>query len=45
MRTLELAKNTTRMNSASTIVDILLQRKLLQKQLILNAVIMKNMTF
>ena len=45
MRTLELARNTTRMNSGSTIVDILLQKKLLQNQLILHALIMKKVTF
>ena len=45
MRTLELPVNTTRMNSDYTMVDVLLQRKLLQEQLILIAVIMKNMMF
>ena len=45
MRTLELPVNTTRMNSDYTMVDALLQIKLLQKQQILIAVIMKNMTF
>ena len=45
MLTLELAGNTTRMNVASRMVDILLRRQLLQNNLILNLAVMKNKGF
>ena len=42
MLTPELAGNTTRMNVASHMVDILLRRQLLQSRLILNLTMMKS---
>ena len=42
MLALELVRNTTRMNVASPMVDILLRRHLLQNHLILNLAMMKS---
>ena len=45
MITLELAGNTTRMNVASLIVNILLKRQLMQSLLIINLTMMKMKRF
>ena len=45
MITLELAGNTARMNVSSTMVIILLRRKLLKNHLILNLAMRKKMRF
>ena len=45
MITTEPSGNTIRMNVASPTVDILLKRQLLQNQLILNVVMIKNKRF
>ena len=45
MLIVERAGNTTRMNVASAMIDLLLRKQLLQKHLILNLAMMKSKRF